>query len=993
MKKLTTSVLVVVLTSSFAMVSAQDTLRTQDIREVVVTGALGIKKRVDELTTANKVIGTGELNQAANPNAAQALTGKVAGLQINTTNNSVDPTNRIVLRGPRSITGSNTALIVIDNVISTDAVFNSLPPEVIENINVIKGAAGAALYGQQGGNGVIVVTTKRGTRSTKVQFNLTSSIDVSSVYKLPIIQRQYGQGIQDDTFSDVDYGGTNWVPYENTSWGPAFNSSLGGQVIPVGMPQDNNGNFINSPYKFNKDNWGDFFQNGILLQNGLSMNVGGSDSYVFLSLNRTENDFMVQGDNLKRNSFLFKAGKTLGNLSISGNINLIDQRTTQTDGNLYDDLIQTPSNVEVKRFRNSGNEAFWTAYGQNPYWTIENVRFNNQVTRFNGTIGLDYKINNNISLTYNGTLLTTSTSADDHNNGYTYSRIYDGTGTLIDGTSLGQNFGQANIISGYNKTTSRFRRYYGDIMINFNYDLTPDLKMKLNIGNNMQDEFTSQTSLGGTNLKIPGYYNINNVLNPSAITTLNNTTVRYRSVAAFANLDLGFKDYLFLNGTYRLEGTSTLSDFTNPGSNKPYSYYSGGVSFIATKAFPSIKGDILSYLKVSGSGTRVGNASNISPYAINPIGIFATGYPFGQLSPFLLNQSPTSLDTTPEFITTLEGNLNFGLFKDRLTVDFSAYRTNTDGLINFSNTSYTTGFTRIQDNVGSLRNKGFDVDVNIIPIKSSDFEWRVGANYSTYKTEVTDLGEGVNEVNLLSYANPAVGIFATKGEQFPVIKGTKYQRDPSGNIIVGANGVPLTTSGFEVLGKVNPDYILGMTTSIRYKGFTLSGVADYRTGNSFVAITKRLLGFTGGLEKSADFDRTQGYIVPNSVQNTGTAANPVYTANTTPVLGLSNYTGVTNYFTSAYLTTGEEFVVDGSALKIREIALSYKVPSSVLENSFVNSLTLGVYARNAFIFYSKENRNYADPETASTNGNAAGVALTGQYPNTRNFGFNINVTF
>jgi hypothetical protein len=160
-----------------------------------------------------------------------------------------------------------------------------------------------------------------------------------------------------------------------------------------------------------------------------------------------------------------------------------------------------------------------------------------------------------------------------------------------------------------------------------------------------------------------------------------------------------------------------------------------------------------------------------------------------------------------------------------------------------------------------------------------------------------------------------------------------------------------------------------------------------------VSFTKNLLGFTGGLEKSAEFNRSQGYVIPNSVQNTGTAANPVYTANTTTVGNNPTYVGAINYFTGTYRTVGEEFVVDGSAFKIREIALSYKIPTEALSNTFVGSMTLGVYARNPFAWYAKENRNFADPETASSSGNAGGIALTGQYPTSRNFGFNINVTF
>lgn len=198
MNKLTTSILAVVLTSSMMMVSAQETqgdsLRTQDIREVVVTGALGLKKRQDAVTSTNQVVNNAEITQANNPNAVQALTGKVSGLQINTTNNSVNSTTRVVLRGPRSISGNNQALVVIDGVISTLDILQNLPPEIIDNMNIIKGMQGAALYGQLGSNGVIIVSTKRGSKNERLQFNLTSSIDFSTVFKLPNRQKIYGQG-------------------------------------------------------------------------------------------------------------------------------------------------------------------------------------------------------------------------------------------------------------------------------------------------------------------------------------------------------------------------------------------------------------------------------------------------------------------------------------------------------------------------------------------------------------------------------------------------------------------------------------------------------------------------------------------------------------------------------------------------------------------------------------------------------------------------------
>ncbi|WP_265129487.1 SusC/RagA family TonB-linked outer membrane protein [Chryseobacterium oranimense] len=1007
MKKLTTSVLVVVLTASFGMVSAQntqgDTLQVNDIREIVVTGALGLKKRQDAIVGSNKVIDTKELNQAVNPNAAQALTGKVAGLQINTLNTNVNSTASVMIRGPRSISGSNQALVVIDGAISTLSIFQQLPPEVVENVNVIKGQQGSALYGEKGSNGVIVVTTKKGTKSEKVQFTLTSSIDVASIYKTPIRQQLYGQGwVGEPTdFSNVEYGGTNWVPFENGSWGPAYNDpQIGGQLLIAGLPQAD-GSIIYSPYAARKNNADKFFRNGVLMQNGISMNVGGRDSYSFLSFNRVENDFMVKGDELKRNTIFYKGGKQLGKLRIDATFNFIDQNVSQTGGNLFANLMQTPTNIDVRQYENGGMDGHWTAFARSPYWLRDHLRNDSNATTFNGIISLGYEFNKNISLTYTGNMSTISTVTETHTDAYTANEAkeYVGTGTPYDGQTY-LSFGAAPITSAYNKSLSKVWRYYGDLMLNFNYDLTNDLNFKLNLGNNIQDSKENYDQVGGTNLQIPGWYNIKNVLNATPWYSLNNGNIRRRNVAWFSNLDLGYKDYLFLNATLRYEQSSVLSirDTPLPGEgerplrNEGYPYYSAGVSFIPTKAFENLKkGDILNYAKVSASYTRTGN-SILDAYAVDGIGVFPTGFPFGNLSSYIINRTPVSQDVKPEFNNTLEANLSLGFFKDRITFDGSVYQTKTDGLITNSGVSNTTGLTNVLDNAGSMRNRGFELELGVTPFKFKDFEWSLKGSYATYKSKVTSLENGALTVPRGDGAGSGIpaGLYAVLGGSANTIMGTAYQRDPEGRIVVDELGIPVVSSQYKVLGTLDPDYILAFSTSIRVKNFTISAVADYRKGSSFVSENKNNMAYVGTLEKQADFNRAYGYVIPNSVQNTGTAANPVYVVNTTTVGDDPTYNGAVNYFTTNYRSDiAEEFVIDGTALKVREIAVSYAVPKSVLANTFVNSMSIGVYARNPFVIYAKDNRNFGDGEMQQ---NIASLP-TSQYPTSRNFGFNFNVTF
>lgn len=992
MKKLTTSVLAIVLTSSFAVVNAQqgDSVRTQDIREVVVTGALGLKKRQDAVTSANQVVNNAEITQGKNPNAVQALTGKVSGLQINTTDNSVNSTNRVVLRGPRSISGNNEALVVIDGAISTLSILQNLPPEIIDNMNVIKGMQGAALYGERGGNGVIIVTTKRGSKSERLQFSLTSSVDFTSVYKTPIFQKKYGQGWPGDAFDTTDYGGTNWVPYENSNWGPAYTSALGGQDIIIGLPQAN-GQFLTENYSPKDKHIDKFFKTGILLQNGVSVNAGGSDGYVFLSVNRAENDFIVEGDNLKRNNFILKAGKKLGKFRIDANVNYLETKVSQTSSSLYSELLQTPTNLDVRKFRHSSPDASFSPYITNPYWLIDNNRGDSKSRLLTGLLNLEYKINDNISITYAGSATTGHSVGESHLNGFAMDREYSGTGTFLDTHPI--SYFKEPIVSSYSKSLGTSWRYYGDLMANFDYNLTDDINLKLNLGHNIQDNRSDNSQVGGTNLEIPGWYHINNVLSPSKFSELNNSSFKQRSYAWFANLDLQYKDYLFFNSTFRYEKNSVISIIptgTNDFQNQGFPYYSFGASFIPTKAFENLKGKVLNYAKISLSYSRVGNVQAIGTYQMDEVGIFPSGYPFNTLSSYLPRTTSYSQDIEPEFLLSKEASINLGFFNDRITLDGAFYRNDTDNLITAIATTSTSGISFLWDNIGKSRNQGYEIDLGLTPFKTKDFEWKLRGSYSTYETKILELESGTPEIPLLTSSSPNVGIYAMTGYDYPMIKGTKYQRDPNGNIIVGANGNPLATSTLEVLGKVNPDYILGFSTSFRYKGFTLSGTADYRTGNSFISRTKTLMGNMGSLESQADFDRSKGYVVPNSVQLVGGQ----YVPNTTPVGGAATYTAMNSYFASStYLGVGEEFLVDGTALKVREIALSYALPKSILANTFVNSLTVGVYARNPFVIYAKDNRNYSDPETSASNGNAAGIADNGQYPTTRNFGFNLNVTF
>jgi len=971
----------------------------QVLSEVVI-GAMNIKRNKDAVVSAQKQIGNKELTQASNPNAIQSLAGKVSGLQVSTTSNGVSASTRIVLRGNRTITGDNQALIVVDGAISSATVLGQLPPDVIENVNIIKGAQGAALYGSQGVNGVIIVTTKKGSKKDKFTFGYNSSVDFESVSFVPKRQSSYGQGWATDNAPGFEGPGiptsgglsTGFVPWENGSWGPAFSNPNMPAYIPEGLPQAD-GQFLTTKWEPIKDNIKKFFKTGTIYQNGFNFNVGGPDSYAFLAINRQSTDFVVQDDKLVRNSFLFKAGKKVGKFSIDGNVNYITQKTSETSSDLFDDLLQTAINIPVERFNSGLNEHHWSVYTTSPYWTINHNRTDNASNIMNGILTLGYDFNKHINVTYTANVQVRNTEYQNHidafsNPDYLYSMAPYTYYGATDNTY--QDLGGQPITSQYYANQSATRNIYGDLLINFNYDLTKDINLKLNVGNNVQDRMFREMSQGGTNLDVPGFYNISNVLNPATPAGLialgyNNRTVRSRIVAGFANADLAYKDYLFLNATGRIEQTSFVKN--------SYFYPSVGVSFIPTKAIDALKANkVLNYAKLNLSYTSVGNTSAVSPYDINNLTRIPQGFPFGNIAALAYNFTPTYSGIKPEFVNTLEFGGQLGFFKDRITLEGSVYKANTKDLITRATASSASGNTSVLTNVGELENKGFEIDLGVTPIKTNSFKWDMRASYSTYKTKVIKLADGSSSVNLQS--NSQVGIFAEVGEEFPLIKGTAFVRDANGNVIVDANGLPQRSSTFQKLGKGVPDYIIGFTNSFEYKGFKLTAVADLRMGASAYSFAKNILLFTGGDLETANFDRTQGYVFPGV---TGTGA-----VNTTPAL-TGDYAGTLNYFTTTHRAVGEANVIDASALKIRELSLSYALPKKMIEGAGLESFRIGVNARNPFVFLADgkllkakhgiENHGYADPEAANTTGNAQGIINIGQYPTTRTLGFTVNLTF
>lgn len=931
--------------------------------EIVLTGIVGVARKADAVTSSYQIVKNEEITQAANPNAVQSLAGKVTGLQINTTSNGVNQTNSIVLRGSRSLTGSNEALVVIDNAVSSATVLQNLPPAIIESMNVIKGAQGAALYGEQGRNGVIVVTTKRGSANEKMNVSINSSMTFEDIAFVPQRQERYGQG----------WSGQH-VTYENGAWGAEFD----GVVRTIGQVQAD-GTYITGEYSPIKDNIKQFYKTGTLLQNGVSIGGGNAETgYINFNANQQKTDFVVDGDKLNRSSFQVRGGKTIGKWNVEGNVSYITQNTQTTTSDILTELLQAATNIPVEKFKNSGNEGAWTSYYRNPYWRANNERFQNRSDNFNAYATLGYQVNKNIKINYLANVRTFQNSSLNYNNGY------------IDTIQLGG--GDASTVSSFSQTNSGQTSIYADLTANFDYKLSEKISFNGLLGNNLTDTYLKATATGGTNLIIPGLYDLSNVGSPSVFTGANNSQSRQRTASFYADAQFGYNDYLFMNVTGRWDAVSALKGSTEGNS---YFYPSVGASFIPTKAFSGIKSDKgLTHAKVYANYIKVGNRSSISPYDLNNLYLLGSGYsyPNGQSNSYVQQTAFTDTSIKPEFQKTLEGGFNLGFFKNRLTLDVAGYQvTTTDGILNVS-ASYASGGTGLQTNVGQLTNKGFEIDLGFTPIDKNSFNdlglvWENRLGISHYKTVVDKVSDQATEVAL--YTGRNAGVFAVEGEEYPTIKGIVYERDDQGRVIIGANGVPLKSANFEVMGKATPDYILNYSTSVNFKGLRLSMVMDYRTGHQFYSQTKEWLAWSGHLYESAENGRT-GFIFPNSSIETSPG---VYTQNTNVVTGGNSYSSYLSYFQDEYYDVGENFILDATALKIRELAFSYGLSDNAIKNLGLSSLRFGIVSRNPFTFLAKENRGYADPEASISNGNAKGFANIGRYPVTRTLAFTLNATF
>jgi TonB-linked SusC/RagA family outer membrane protein len=948
----------------------------KQLNEVVVT-AVAIPRQSRSLGYSTATIKNEELTKGKDRSVLSSLQGKVAGVQITNSSGGVGSSTRIVFRGGTSLTGNNQALIVVDgipidnsqidagdnlnNQVDAGNRGNDINPDDVESVTVLKGPAAAALYGSRASNGALIITTRNGKLKggKKSEIIVSSSYNFESILRLPDFQNEYGQG-----------GKKEYDSRENFSWGPKFD----GKIRPWGQQVGDSQRV--KPYVAVHDNVKDFFDVGRTFTTGVSLSQNNDRSTYFISFNNVDQKGAMPGTEYKRTSVKLSGtanitDKIYSNASINyirstGDLSVQGQGTSP-----YDQVIQTPRDIsllELRDYRNKFNNltGYYGAYTVNPWYTLGEDAYKTQVDRILGNIQVGYKPVEWLDINYR---IGTDFSADKR-------RQIQSKRIITDQNN--QNFPNA-FKGSYQETSINIREFTSDLIVSAKRKLTNDIGLSVLVGHNIrQRDFTTLISTANA-LVVPGIYNLSNADgNP----TTTNQIVNRRLYGVYGEVNLSYKNYLFLGVTGRNDWSSTL-----PKANNSFFYPSANLAFVFSELAKMPV--FISYGKLRVSAAQVGN--DAPPYSLQSV--FVSGsvtdgfqnslvnFPLNNVPGFTQGNIIGNPNLKPEITTSYELGLEMSFLKDRVGIEATAYTNESRNQILTVPIAASSGFTSQTLNAGSITNKGIELLLRGQPVRTRDFTWELTGTFTKNKNNVKELFPGVDQISLGGFVG--VTTVAKAGEPYGAFFGAGFLRDPEGRVVVDpATGYPLADPVAKTHGSIQPDFLASLSNQFSYKGFTLSFLLDGRKGGLFFSRTKSLQEFVGTDPRTLQNDR-EPFVIPNSVVKT---ADGKFVANTTQVLDAQDY------WVNFSSPTGIEHLLDASFLKLREVSLSYRLPKKWLGKAPVSGIVVGLSGRNLFLWTPAEN-TYADPEASSFGtGNVQGFEY-GTIPSIRNYGANIKIIF
>jgi TonB-linked SusC/RagA family outer membrane protein len=915
--------------------------------EVVVT-ALGISREKKSLTYSATEVSNEELTRVKDANFVNSLSGKVAGVQINRSASGVGGSTRTVIRGNKS-TRDNNVLYVIDGIPmfnyspaqpgdiwgqssgsgspgsdGGDAISN-LNPEDIESATVLKGASAAALYGSQAANGVILLTTKKG-REGKTEVSYNTNYTVENPLTLPELQFSYGQT----------------APGSLDSWGSK----------------------VSAP-----DHVTDFFQTGSTFINSLALTGGNSTAQTYFSFAHTGAKGIIPTSKLQRYNLNFRETARFfdNRLELSGNLNYVKQsgENRMTSG-LYNNPITGlyffPRGLNfAKDYGENSYEAYnrtrnvntqvWTVDKddqQNPYWVLNRIPRTDDRNRFMASVSAKWKLNSWLSAQIRGNADKTYDSNE--------LRAFASTQTTL-----------ADINGRYTLSKNEGTSYYGDALLMID---KPSDKIGFNavIGTSIFDTrlYSQFFDSKNADLRFANVFGLQNIKQPGA--TISEGLSRQQLQSVFASAQIGFKNMLYLDLTGRNDWSSTLA-YT---STKSFFYPSVGLSYILSE---SIKTGGIDFAKLRLSYSQVGNGvSNYDTYPLNSISS-VNGLQVNTVGPL------PGTELKPELSSSLEAGFDVRTWNNRLTLDFSWYKTNTTNQRVTIAAPQGTGFTGYIINAGDIQNSGIEALLGFKVINTKAFEWNTSFNFTRNVNEVIALDDRLND-GTFTITGAGVNNFASVirvGGQFGDIQGKLFARDAQGRIIVDNNGKPQTpdANAFDIVGNPNPDFMLGWNNNLRFGSFNVSFLIDGRFGGEVMSITQAMIDELGVSQASADA-RDAGGVEVNAVRADGTAVNKIDAQTWYQAVG--GRAGFT-----------ENYIYDATNIRLRELAIGYTFPKSVIGKSGIFSdLRLTLVGRNLF-FLTKDAP--FDPEISMSTGTGLQGVDSFAPPATRSLGLNLSVKF
>ena len=1024
-------------------------LESQEALDEVVVTALGIKREKKALGYAVTELKGDEFNDVKTNNVLNSFQGKVAGVQINTTSNGVGSSSRVVIRGNSSFGGNNQPLYVIDGIplrsSSGDVSFGdefvnieegrdlgndhaaNINPEDIESVSVLKGPAASALYGSRAANGVIVITTKKGSSGEGLGITINSSTTFEDAYVFPRFQNEYGGGRVGEISGKVwnldpalDFVDNNGIPINRIDDDKNWGARLNGQPYRLWDSQYTLGTYSANP-NFAKN----FYNTGVNITNSISISGGNETTQVRGSFTNVDEQGIVPESSQKRSTVTLRLSSKIANkLTLDGRITYVNQKVhnrnyssglqsipwiinhsqrnhtnaflANTTNPAYDANAWPPAGISafalaVERrdplnpfrqgfYEGSGPRGPWTG---NPYWLVKNLTNDDERNNYTGFVSLKYDITEGLSAM--GRVGLDQSALFSNNKNAAGSRI--------------------GFLGSYSESTRFSSDLNADLSLAYNKDITDDVSLAVNVGARHFKSTFRNTNASGSQFIIPNFYAINNF---KEIDDGNLEKSRSDLNTLYFSGQIGYKGYAFLDVSGTNDWSSSL-----PAANRSFFYPSVAGSFVFSEALQLNK-NVLSFGKIRASWAEVGNGTD--PYRLVS-GIDTSR--FGSLLSIGLDGTIPLANLKPEITSSIEFGTDLRFFKNRLGLDFSWYKSNTVNQIVNVGVPLSTGFDDRIVNAGDIENRGFEVLLTGTPIETKDFSWDASINFTKNKSEVIEVlsEENVNFVNIgfvnLSGGN-GVNFRAEKGQPYGVLYGRKFLRNSDGLVVVDDRGNPLGTDQVYI-GDPNPEWAAGISNSFKYKNFRLNVLVDVRKGGIIINNTARTMS-RGGTNTLSLEGRDAFYNSPEFLAlSTGSARsslpgsftggvstwvnnNAVLQNTSLPVDANGNQIGgeVNTFYASPRLyqenlfKSGivEPFVEDASFVKLREVSLSYNLPKKALDKLPFSNVSFSLIGRNLFILH--RNTKDFDPESNVSSGNGQGIEGNA-LPGTRRYGFNIKL--